>query len=57
MNLLHFDPPLEAFDQDLGIDIPLTYSIASGNEKGFFSVDPATGLLYQIREIDREKAS
>ena len=26
----------------------------TGNEQGFFSIDPATGKLFAIKEIDRE---
>ena len=26
----------------------------TGNELGFFSIDPATGKLFAIKEIDRE---
>lgn len=26
----------------------------TGNDQGFFSIDPATGHLYQIKEIDLE---
>ncbi len=55
MHLVPFDPPLSAFDQDLGIDTPLTYSILSGNSDGYFSIDTATGLVYQTTEIDREE--
>ena len=30
------------------------YLFVTGNEQGFFSIDPATGKLFAIKEIDRE---
>ena len=50
-----FSPPLSAFDQDSGVNSPLTYAITSGNDDGYFSIDTATGLIYQVEEIDREE--
>ena len=50
-----FSPPLSAFDQDAGVNSPLTYAITSGNADGRFSIDAATGLIYQTGEIDREE--
>ena len=50
-----FSPPLSAFDQDSGVNSPLTYAITSGNDDGYFSIDTATGLVYQTEEIDREE--
>ena len=54
-NQLNFDgsTPLHAFDQDLGINSPLHYSITAGNGMGVFSIDPATGLIYQTKEVLR----
>ena len=55
MKLVAFSPPLSAFDQDSGVNSPLTYAITSGNADGYFSIDTATGLVYQTEEIDREE--
>ena len=55
MELVLFSPPLSAFDQDSGVNSPLTYAITSGNDDGYFSIDTDTGLIYQIEEIDREE--
>ena len=55
MELVPFSPPLSAFDQDAGVNSPLTYAITAGNDGGFFSIDTATGLIYQTAEIDREE--
>ena len=54
MRMVPFSPPLSAFDQDSGVNSPLTYAITSGNADGLFSIDAATGLIYQTKEIDRE---
>jgi hypothetical protein len=53
MRLVPFPESLTAFDQDAGIDTPLTYAITSGNEDGYFSIDTATGLIYQVRKFDK----
>ncbi|TRY81168.1 hypothetical protein TCAL_09282 [Tigriopus californicus] len=52
--LLQFSPPLHASDQDIGMKSPLHYSILKGNQDDYFSIDPATGLLYQTKEIDAD---
>merc|ERR1712110_598983 len=51
---LQFKPAIHAFDQDLGINASLQYSILRGNEQRYFSIDPATGKLFAIKEINRE---
>lgn len=48
MRLVDLEPQLEAFDQDIGVDTPLTYEITAGNQDGVFSIDTAKGLLYQV---------
>ena len=34
--MVNFNPPLEAFDQDKGINASLEYSILQGNEKSLY---------------------
>ncbi|KAL1115659.1 hypothetical protein AAG570_005949, partial [Ranatra chinensis] len=51
---LHFNPPIEAYDQDRGINVTLRYELLSGNERRHFWLDPHTGLLYVEQEIDLE---
>lgn len=49
---LLFDPPIFAFDQDLGLDSPIRYEIISGNEEDLFHLDPTNGTLFLEKEID-----
>ena len=32
------------------------FCVYAGNDDGYFSMDPSTALLYQVKEIDFEKA-
>ena len=45
---------LEATDPDSPV---LTYSIESGNDGLYFSINPATGLIRTARSLDRETVS
>uniref|UniRef100_T1ING2 Cadherin domain-containing protein n=1 Tax=Strigamia maritima TaxID=126957 RepID=T1ING2_STRMM len=45
---------LIALDRDSGDNGKITYGIASGNEAGYFALDPLTGLLTLAKRIDRE---
>ena len=49
-----FDPPIKAYDQDFGVNASITYKISGGNEGGYFEMDPMTGQLYLLKQIDRE---
>ena len=51
--LLPVDPPV-AISQDL-FDHPIEYIILSGNDDGYFRMDPKTGDLYLVRQVDRER--
>lgn len=46
------DPPVAS--QDL-FDHPIEYIILSGNDDGYFKMDPKTGDLYLVRQVDRER--
>ncbi|XP_037269642.2 protocadherin Fat 3 isoform X1 [Rhipicephalus microplus] len=48
------DAPVNAFDQDLGINAPLRYSIVHGNELGIFELQEQTAELFMVREVDLE---
>lgn len=43
-----------ATDADEGIDGDITYSITSGNNEGLFSVDPLSGDVTLVGELDKE---
>lgn len=43
-----------ATDSDLGINSQLTYSIAAGNRRDTFHIDPITGSLYLHKLLDYE---
>ncbi|CAG9797944.1 unnamed protein product [Chironomus riparius] len=43
-----------ATDNDLGINSQLTYSIAAGNRRDTFHIDPVTGSLYLHKLLDYE---
>ncbi|GFU71945.1 cadherin-89D [Trichonephila clavipes] len=62
---LSLDPPIHAFDQDVGVNAPLRYSIIQGNcygfgsvirsnEKGLFEMHDQMADLYLVKEVDRE---
>ncbi|XP_064457801.1 protocadherin Fat 3-like [Ornithodoros turicata] len=51
---LEMDAPVHAFDQDLGINAPLRYSIIHGNELGIFELQEQTAELFMVREVDLE---
>ncbi|CAG0897539.1 unnamed protein product [Darwinula stevensoni] len=48
------EPRIRAYDQDLGMNETLVYSILSGDQYGFFEIDSRTGSLFLVKEIDRE---
>ncbi|KAK8767142.1 hypothetical protein V5799_006076 [Amblyomma americanum] len=50
-----FVAAVTATDRDTGINARLSYAISSGNEKLWFRIDPATGLVTTARPIDREQ--
>ncbi|KAH6935045.1 hypothetical protein HPB50_003130 [Hyalomma asiaticum] len=50
-----FVAAVTATDRDTGINARLSYAISSGNEKLWFRIDPATGLVTTTRPIDREQ--
>lgn len=50
--ILEFDPPILAFDQDRGIDAAIRYDIIAGNERHLFYLDHVNGSLFLEREID-----
>lgn len=43
-----------ATDSDLGVNSQLTYSIAAGNRRESFHIDPITGSLYLHKSLDYE---
>ncbi|GIY34022.1 protocadherin Fat 4 [Caerostris extrusa] len=51
---LSLDPPIHAYDQDVGVNAPLRYSIIQGNEKGLFEMHDQMADLYLVKEVDRE---
>mgnify|MGYP002715766576 CR=1 FL=1 len=54
---IRFKPPILAYDSDLEINTPVKYSITTGNDKGYFYIDPVNGTLFLEKEIDLEKES
>lgn len=42
---------LKAIDPDDGVNGEVTYSIAHGNEEGYFEVDPMNGALYLAKSL------
>ena len=46
-----------ATDEDLSDYNTITYSIVSGNDVGIFSIDPISGVIRNIQDIDFEQAS
>ncbi|CAG0894132.1 unnamed protein product, partial [Cyprideis torosa] len=48
------EPEIMAWDGDRGMNKSLRFRIVSGNERGFFDMDPASGRLFLVKEVDRE---
>lgn len=53
---MQFSPPILAYDQD-SINTTLIYDIISGNDRKLFWVNPNSGVIYLMREIDLEEES
>ncbi|XP_072758851.1 cadherin-89D isoform X2 [Anoplolepis gracilipes] len=51
---INFTTPIHAVDRDRDINVPMRYDIISGNERGFFHLDPKNGSLFLKRAIDLE---
>ncbi|XP_022235281.1 cadherin-89D-like, partial [Limulus polyphemus] len=51
---LNIDPPIHAYDQDIGINTPVRYKIILGNDHGFFELEEQIGDLYLVKEVDLE---
>ncbi|OAD62651.1 Cadherin-89D [Eufriesea mexicana] len=49
---INFSTPIQVVDRDRGINASVRYGIISGNELGFFHLDPKNGTLYLTRPID-----
>ncbi|XP_043259305.1 cadherin-89D [Colletes gigas] len=49
---INFSTPIQATDCDRDINVPVRYDIISGNERGFFQLDPKNGSLFLKRAID-----
>lgn len=49
---INFTTPIHAADRDRDINVPVRYDIISGNERGFFHLDPKNGSLFLKRAID-----
>ncbi|XP_026669009.1 cadherin-89D isoform X2 [Ceratina calcarata] len=49
---INFTTPIQATDSDRDINVPVRYDIISGNERGFFHLDPKNGTLFLKRPID-----
>ncbi|XP_076395482.1 cadherin 89D isoform X3 [Megachile rotundata] len=49
---INFTTPIQATDCDRDINVAVRYDIISGNERGFFHLDPKNGTLYLKRAID-----
>lgn len=54
---LVLEPPIHAYDQDIGINAALRYDIIHGNDRNFFEMHEQTGELYLVKEIDLETLS
>jgi Cadherin domain len=46
-----------ATDADLGVNSEVTFSVAAGNRRDTFHVDPSSGVLYLHRPLDFEEIS
>ncbi|XP_065342592.1 cadherin-related tumor suppressor [Cloeon dipterum] len=44
-----------AIDADLGVNSEVTFSVAAGNRRDTFHVDPSSGVLYLHRPLDYEE--
>ncbi|XP_047360551.1 cadherin-89D isoform X2 [Vespa velutina] len=51
---INFTTPIHAIDRDHEINVSIRYDIISGNEGGYFHLDPRNGTLYLKRPIDLE---
>lgn len=49
---INFTNPIHAADRDRDINVPVRYDIISGNERGFFHLDPKNGSLFLKRAVD-----
>ncbi|KAG7190894.1 hypothetical protein KM043_006955 [Ampulex compressa] len=49
---INFSAPIHAADRDRDINMSVRYDIISGNERGFFHLDPKNGSLFLKRPID-----
>ncbi|XP_033362099.1 cadherin-89D isoform X2 [Bombus vosnesenskii] len=49
---INFSTPIQATDCDRNINMSVRYDIISGNERGFFHLDPKNATLYLKRPID-----
>lgn len=47
---------MKAVDGDRGINNKILYSISSGSQ-GIFDIDPNTGNIFTLKELDRESAT
>jgi hypothetical protein len=46
-----------ATDNDLGVNSEVTFSVAAGNRRDTFHMDPSTGVLYLHKQLDYEEFS
>ncbi|KAK2588583.1 hypothetical protein KPH14_006357 [Odynerus spinipes] len=51
---INFTTPIHAVDRDHDINVSVRYDIISGNEGGYFHLDPKNGSLFLKRAIDLE---
>ncbi|XP_014608938.1 PREDICTED: cadherin-89D [Polistes canadensis] len=49
---INFTTPIHAVDRDHDINVSIRYDIISGNENGYFHLDPKNGSLFLKRPID-----
>ncbi|XP_043600615.1 cadherin-89D isoform X2 [Bombus pyrosoma] len=49
---INFSTPIQATDCDRNINMSVRYDIISGNERGFFHLDPKNATLFLKRPID-----
>ncbi|KAF7386894.1 hypothetical protein HZH66_011346 [Vespula vulgaris] len=52
---INFTTAIHAVDRDHDINVSIRYDIISGNEGGYFHLDPRNGSLYLKRPIDLDK--
>ncbi|KAM6440855.1 protocadherin-23 [Liasis olivaceus] len=48
---------VSAYDSDAGTNADITYSIASGNDRGHFQLEGKTGSIHLIQNLDYEDAT